>query len=153
MLARGERQSRIAIGDAGRARRNRQPEARSSIPLRGVISSLRARLWLVPLLILLNWFPRAYAFQGSAHPGSAWLPQASGTHNQLNAIDITTHGQRAWAVGFKGTILATSDGGKRWVRQVSGTRNELNAVHFTAHGRYGWAVGFDGTILTSSIKG
>jgi photosystem II stability/assembly factor-like uncharacterized protein len=50
---------------------------------------------------------------------------------------------RGWAVGDRGTILATTDGGRQWFAQVSGTSHPLMAVNFHDD-RSGWAVG--GTI-------
>jgi len=47
---------------------------------------------------------------------------------------------RAWAVGDRGTILATTDGGRQWSAQVSGTSHPLLAVTFHDD-RSGWAVG------------
>ena len=105
---------------------------------------------LVTLCIALGWLPHADAFQDASSGRQTWVSQASGTRNQLNAVDFTPDGRYGWAVGFDGTILATSDGGQTWVSQASGTRNQLNAVDFTPDGRYGRAVGFDGTILSSS---
>ena len=57
-----------------------------------------------------------------------------------------------WAVGDKGTILATNDGGKDWQAQVSGTDKELHGVYF-ADARNGWAVGDGGTILATRDGG
>ncbi|MFO0066311.1 MAG: YCF48-related protein [Pirellulaceae bacterium] len=47
---------------------------------------------------------------------------------------------RGWAVGDRGTILATTDGGRQWSAQVSGTSHPLLAVTFHDD-RSGWAVG------------
>ena len=60
--------------------------------------------------------------------------------------------QRGWAVGSRGTILATANGGATWAAQSSGTQNSLWAVHFTDAQR-GWAVGSRGTILATANGG
>ena len=57
-----------------------------------------------------------------------------------------------WAVGSRGTILATANGGATWAAQSSGTQNSLLAVHFTDAQR-GWAVGDSGTILATANGG
>ena len=57
-----------------------------------------------------------------------------------------------WAVGWEGTILATSDGGATWEKQTSGTPEPLFAVHFV-DAQTGWAVGWEGTILATSDGG
>jgi photosystem II stability/assembly factor-like uncharacterized protein len=46
----------------------------------------------------------------------------------------------AWAVGERGTILATTDGGRNWSRQRSGTKKTLDGVAF-ADAQHGWIVG------------
>ena len=46
----------------------------------------------------------------------------------------------AWAVGDRGVIMATTDGGAHWVKQKSGTTRILSGVAF-ADAKHGWAVG------------
>ncbi|HNA30929.1 MAG TPA: P-loop NTPase fold protein, partial [Thiobacillaceae bacterium] len=66
-------------------------------------------------------------------------------------------GRRAWAVGTKGTILTTADGGATWTPQASGTKEPLLSLHALASGpeagRRAWAVGGKGTILTTADGG
>src|SRR5438093_10280191 len=50
-----------------------------------------------------------------------------------------------WAVGKRGVILATTDGGKTWIKQASGTSDNLSAVSFV-NATTGWAVGDGGLI-------
>ncbi|UVL43116.1 YCF48-related protein [Pseudomonas sp. B21-040] len=69
-----------------------------------------------------------------------------------NAIFLPD-GQRGWAVGERGTILATSDGGHIWTAQPSGVQATLWSVQFNADGQRGWAVGRNGTILATSDGG
>ena len=52
-----------------------------------------------------------------------------------------------WAVGDKGTILHTEDGGQSWEAQSSGTTNDLRSIFGTSDGAQLWAVGDKGTIL------
>ena len=56
-------------------------------------------------------------------------------------------GQRGWAVGDDGTVLATKNGGESWQAQTSGTTKSLTSVYFAADGQRGWAVEQDGTVL------
>jgi hypothetical protein len=56
------------------------------------------------------------------------------------------------AVGNKGTILRTSDGGQNWISQSSGTTKYLCGVSFT-DANNGTAVGENGTILRTTDGG
>jgi photosystem II stability/assembly factor-like uncharacterized protein len=47
---------------------------------------------------------------------------------------------RGWAVGDRGVIWSTSDGGRRWQLQASGVTCRLESVHFVDQ-RNGWIVG------------
>ena len=60
--------------------------------------------------------------------------------------------QRGWAVGWRGTILATADGGASWEPQTSNTTEDLYSVAFVDAQR-GWAVGDNGTILVTADGG
>jgi len=73
------------------------------------------------------------------------LPQAS-------LYAVTARGENAWAVGYWGTILRSSDGGRNWTQPDSPTAKTLFGVSF-ADEKTGWAVGADGTILRSSDGG
>ena len=48
--------------------------------------------------------------------------------------------ERGWAVGDRGVIWHTDDGGQRWRLQNSGVDDRLTAIHFTDADN-GWAVG------------
>ncbi|NUT76885.1 hypothetical protein HNO86_17740 [Pseudomonas sp. C1C7] len=69
----------------------------------------------------------------------------------VRKVVFLSDGQRGWAVGGDGTILATSDGGRTW------SSNWLKAlpiaVQFNADGQHGWVVGVDGAILFTSDGG
>ena len=74
---------------------------------------------------------------------SSWwriLPIAS-----LSSIAVRGNRQ-GWAVGGRGTIFHTSDGGRTWVDQPSGTTEGLNAVQCISP-HQGWAAGDRGVIL------
>jgi photosystem II stability/assembly factor-like uncharacterized protein len=82
---------------------------------------------------------------------TVWQVVASG--NELRAVFFLEDGQRGWAVGSGGTILATRDGGEHWTPQESPTVADLHSVAFAADGQRGWAVGQDGTILQTTDGG
>src|SRR6516162_5622296 len=73
--------------------------------------------------------------------------------HDLRSVTFAGDGQRGWAVGGRGTILATENGGESWQTQTSGTTNDLVSVVFAGEGRRGWAVGDKGTILATQNGG
>ena len=68
-------------------------------------------------------------------------------------IHVAPDGQHGWAVGRRGTILATIDGGKEWTVRHEGTDHTLNAVVVADDRRHGWAVGRNGAILATGDGG
>ena len=67
-----------------------------------------------------------------------WQRRSSGTTANLVTVDfVETDG---WAVGSRGTILATTDGGATWAEQTSGYHGWLADVAF-ADREHGWTVG------------
>ena len=75
------------------------------------------------------------------------LPDKSSLEG-LFALDPMT----AWAVGTRGIILNTTDGGTTWRQQTSGVQAWLSAAHF-ADRQHGWAVGGLNTILKTTDGG
>jgi photosystem II stability/assembly factor-like uncharacterized protein len=67
-----------------------------------------------------------------------WQRRSSGTTANLMAADFV--GTDGWAVGSRGTILATTDGGAMWAEQTSGYHGWLADVAF-ADSEHGWTVG------------
>jgi len=80
-----------------------------------------------------------------------WVQQRSGTAEWLWGVSFPTL-TRGWAVGAKGTIRATTDGGATWNGQVSGTTADLRDVDFV-DADHGWAVGDRGTIMATRDGG
>jgi photosystem II stability/assembly factor-like uncharacterized protein len=68
----------------------------------------------------------------------------------LNGVDVA--GRRAVAVGVRGHILYSDDGGKSWTQCEVPLSIDLTAVHFPTPQK-GWAVGHDGTVLHSADGG
>lgn len=60
--------------------------------------------------------------------------------------------QHGWAVGDRGVILRTDDGGRRWLGQASGVDKPLTGVCFIDQ-RRGWAVGFDALPYSNQARG
>ena len=67
-------------------------------------------------------------------------------------LDIARAGQRLVAVGERGHILYSEDGGKQWVQAQVPTTAMLTRVFFIDE-QTGWAVGHDGNVLTTSDGG
>lgn len=76
--------------------------------------------------------------------GSAGPPAADHLDPMLQDAELTDvmfiDGLRGWAVGDRGLILATINGGKHWQRQPSGASCRLECVHFIDADN-GWAAG------------
>ena len=68
----------------------------------------------------------------------------------LNAVAFT--GKRTIAVGQRGHIVYSDDGGKTWAQAKVPVSSDLVAVSFPTPAR-GWAVGHDGIVLHSSDGG
>ena len=73
------------------------------------------------------------------------LPEAS-------LYAVTARGSNAWAAGYWGTILRSSDTGRSWTQPDTPTAKTLFGISF-ADDKTGWAVGAGGTILRSRDGG
>lgn len=69
----------------------------------------------------------------------------------LSAICFVDH-KLGWAVGDRGVIWHTSDGGTTWLQQSSGVRCRLGAVQFLDN-RHGWAVGGESLPYADATRG
>jgi len=100
---------------------------------------------------------QAPADGGACKPANAGrshaAPGAPEARVSLTGVRFAADGRRGWAVGYKGTILATSDGGRSWTLQPSGTEEWLHGLTFAPDARHGWAVGNGGSILGTSDGG
>ena len=102
------------------------------------------------LVCSLAVVPSASALISTGDTGWVWqnpLPQGN------TLLDVCfVDGSHGWAVGYFGTIVATSDGGVTWTSQASGTYQTLYTVCFTDTS-HGWAAGYQGTILLTTDGG
>src|ERR1043166_1948699 len=66
----------------------------------------------------------------------AWIPQRAGSLAWLHAVFFLDE-NRGWAVGSRGTLLATMDGGKYWQTKSQPTPDILRDIYFTDN-QNGW---------------
>lgn len=84
--------------------------------------------------------------------GVNWVQQSHGlTTEQLNGV-FFLDANTGWAVGCKGIVLYTTNGGAGWSKQTSGTTNDLREVFFV-NSTTGVIVGDFGTILRTVDAG
>lgn len=67
-------------------------------------------------------------------------------------LGVTVVQERVVAVGERGVIVTSNDGGGSWTRRASPTHMTLNKVRFR-DATHGWAVGAQGTILATADGG
>lgn len=112
------------------------------------------RLWLkregiIGALALVTFMPLAVA----AFQDPLEMPA---THSALAVASpltaIAPAGDRLVAVGPRGHILYSDDGGRQWTQALVPVSSDLVAVHFPTPDK-GWAVGHDGVILHSTDGG
>jgi photosystem II stability/assembly factor-like uncharacterized protein len=80
--------------------------------------------------------------------GGTWTDAATGFPAGTNAVLFAIGGAEGtlWAVGTRGSVTASHDGGVTWAPQVANTGDELWGVAASSRRRV-WAVGQYGTIL------
>ena len=81
-----------------------------------------------------------------------WESRESGVGDLLLCQASFISRDKGWAVGTRGVVIHTSDGGKTWVTQQSGTEKNLFSVSFVDD-QHGWAVGEFGTIVHTANGG
>ena len=68
----------------------------------------------------------------------AWARQRTGSMAWLHSVFFLDQ-NRGWAIGSKGTLLATNDGGKTWQPRQSSTTDVLRDIYFVDNNN-GWLV-------------
>src|SRR6266576_4584038 len=79
-----------------------------------------------------------FTFCFSAAAQARWTRQTSGTLAWLHAVYFLDQ-NRGWAVGSKGALLATVDGGKTWLAKPKPTDDVLRDIHIF-DSQTGWLV-------------
>lgn len=87
---------------------------------------------------------------GSGHPPLPAIAAPEAIRHLL--LDVTRAGERLVAVGARGHVLRSDDGGERWQQSSVPVRSALTAVSFV-DAEHGWAVGHDATILATADGG
>ena len=87
----------------------------------------RGRAWRAPALSVFLLLPFAFLFLPSVQ--AAWVRQKSGSFAWLHSVFFV--GERGWAVGGKGALLETTDGGASWQLLRPPTEDALQDVFFT----------------------
>ena len=104
----------------------------------------------------VGWAAGGRYIFGTILGGTLWGPQKIADHN-INALAFADE-KRVWAVGDKGMVLHTSNGGQMidegdkvfntWLNQDSGTDQPLRDI-FVVDALTVWTVGDKGTILST----
>lgn len=79
----------------------------------------------------------------SVDGGETWLPVKTGTYYTLYDIYFTDD-LNGWAVGAKGTMVATQDGGESWRKIETNTKSQLLKLY--ANKDAVWTVGTEGVV-------
>ena len=69
---------------------------------------------------------------------ASWAKQRTGSLAWLHAVYFVNN-EHGWAVGSRGTLLATNDGGKTWQAKPQPTEDTIRDVYF-ADEQNGWLV-------------
>lgn len=97
--------------------------------------------WMLAGVLVGASSPRASAQQAGAFDPSSAPTYARSMQEDAELTDVCfVDPQRGWAVGDRGVIWHTDDGGKRWTLQTSGVTCRLESVCFI-DSENGWAAG------------
>jgi photosystem II stability/assembly factor-like uncharacterized protein len=97
-----------------------------------------ARFALPAVFCLLLLLPTANCLLPTAKASGAWTRQRSGSLAWLHAVYFLDERQ-GWAVGGRGTLLSTDDGGEVWRTRPRPTEDALRDVYFSDE-QNGWLV-------------
>ncbi|MFE3327918.1 WD40/YVTN/BNR-like repeat-containing protein [Streptomyces sp. NPDC059176] len=90
----------------------------------------------------------------AGHPGRRSHLVTAGRRHRRGTLPVTftSQGDRGWAVGDLGTVLATDDGGQVWKPQDSGTSGNLKSIWASPDGSRAHIVG-DGSLVLATSDG
>lgn len=100
--------------------------------------------------------------QRSSDGGQSWSRQLSSKNvwdqtstslTDLRGVSVSGTGQQAVAVGLKGTILTSGNGGQSWSKQESKATVDFASVSLSEDGQRAVAVGSNGVIVGSNTGG
>ena len=74
----------------------------------------------------------------SVHPQSGWAKQRAGTMSWLYSVFFFDQ-NRGYAVGSRGTLLVTTDGGSTWKPKSASTKDLIRDIFFVDE-HQGWLV-------------
>lgn len=103
------------------------------------------------LAALLMHVPHAFGAQGFRDPLDHPAEMQSAI-NTRSLMSIAQAGKYLVAVGSRGLIVRSEDGGKNWAQMRVPVQSDLLAVNFPT-AQDGWAVGHDGVILNTRDAG
>jgi photosystem II stability/assembly factor-like uncharacterized protein len=126
-------------------------EKKSRTPMSSSQSPLARTLSLCSVLSILLFAAVPAQAQSAAEPGVRHALESQKAASTL-LLDIAYAEERLVAVGDRGHILYSDDGGSSWTQAKVPTRQLLTAVSF-ADEKHGWAVGHDALILATSDGG
>lgn len=111
---------------------------------------MNARALLVAMSLLAGSLA-ASAHAASSEPlDSPAIPSSLAPEGLFNGLALA--GRRVVAVGQRGHILYSDDGGMKWTQATVPVQSDLTAVSFPDN-QHGWAVGHDGVVLATSDAG
>jgi photosystem II stability/assembly factor-like uncharacterized protein len=95
------------------------------------------RIAVISIAFFLSVFP-AIAQTGTQTAAGSWVRQKAGTMAWLRAVFFLDQ-NRGWAVGSKGTLLKTVDGGQNWKANTAPTISIVRDIFFLDE-QNGWLV-------------
>ena len=112
------------------------------------MTALRSSLLAVALALISSTPLAAFGFADVLDTPASMSPLAARSLMQA----VTRAGTGLVAVGQRGHIVVSTDGGTTWKQSAVPVSSDLTAVYFVDD-RCGWAVGHDGVILHSADGG
>ena len=114
---------------------------------------MNARLAVVTLLVAAVAVPLAGPVAGAGFADVLDTPAQASTLASRGLMQaVARAGDRLVAVGQRGHVVVSTDGGKTWKQSMIPVSSDLTAVYFV-DAKEGWAVGHDGVVLHTADGG